>query len=213
MSSESEIKVAEYADGKNRIVVRPHEYDGIQEYDQTLPNWWLFIFFSTLVFFPICWFGYYQLGFMRPDGEVIAEKMAEIQRVKAEELNAMLAKLDDSVFYEKWGKDPEVIGRGQELFMANCTACHGQQLDATMDLGNGQVVPLPGLSLVDGIWQYGKNPMDLFKLINLGTPPESHGYNGARMAAWGQILPPMKIVELVSYIMSENPKEFSQAQN
>jgi cytochrome c oxidase cbb3-type subunit III len=193
--------------------VRPHEYDGIQEYDQTLPNWWLFIFFGAILFFPLCWFGYYQLGLMRPDGEVIAETMAAIQLVKAKELDAMLAKLDNTVFYEKWGKDPEVISRGRELFMANCTACHGQKLNAKMDLGNGQEVPLPGLSLVDGAWQYGNQPMDFFKLINLGTPPESPGHNGARMAAWGQILPPMKIVELVSYIMSENPNEFAKSPN
>jgi mono/diheme cytochrome c family protein len=92
--------------------------------------------------------------------------------------------------------------------MANCTACHGQKLDAKMDLGNGQMVPLPGLSLVDGEWKYGKEPMDSFKLINLGTPPDSTGHNGARMEAWGQKLPPMKIVELVAFIMSENQKEF-----
>jgi cytochrome c oxidase cbb3-type subunit III len=213
MSSESEIKVAEYADGKNKIVVRPHVYDGIQEYDQTLPNWWLFIFFAALVFFPLCWFSYYQLGFMRPDGEVVESKMAEIQQIKAKELDAMLAKLDNSVFYEKWGKDQEVIGRGRELFAANCTACHGQKLNAKLDLGNGQEVPLPGLSLVDGVWKYGKEPMDSFKLINLGSPADSPGHNGARMAAWGQTLAPMKIVELVAYIMSENPKEFFNAPN
>lgn len=213
MSSEPEIKVAHYADGKNKIVVRPHEYDGIQEYDQTLPNWWLFIFFATLVFFPLCWLGYYQFGIMRPDSEVITEKMAEIQKVKAKELDAMLAKLDNQVFIDKWGKDPEVIANGRELYMANCTACHGQKLDAKMDLGNGQVVPLPGLSLVDGEWKYGKEPMDSFKLINLGSPPESTGHNGARMEAWGQKLPPMKIVELVAFIMSENPKEFFGSQN
>jgi cytochrome c oxidase cbb3-type subunit III len=213
MSTEPEIKVAEYADGDNKIVVRPHEYDGIQEYDQVLPNWWLFIFFATLLLFPICWLAYYQFGFMRPDSEVIAAKMGEIQKVKARELDAMLAKLDNKVFLEKWSKDPEVVANGREIYLANCTACHGQKLNAKMDIGNGVEVPLPGLSLVDGVWKYGKEPMDSFKLINLGSPPESAGHNGARMAAWGQTLPPMKIVELVAYIMSENPKEFSGTVN
>ncbi len=213
MSSEPEIKVASYADGKSKIVIRPHEYDGIQEYDQTLPNWWLFIFYGAILFFPLCWLAYYQFGFMRPDEEVISQKMAQIESVKAKALNDMLAHLDNSVFNDKWAKDEMVVANGRETFMANCTACHGQNLAAKMDLGNGQSVPLPGLSLVDGQWKYGAQPMDIFKLINAGTPPESAGNNGARMAAWGQQMSPMKIVELVSFIMSQNPKDFPDAHN
>jgi cytochrome c oxidase cbb3-type subunit III len=213
MSSEPEIKVASYADGKSKIVMRPHEYDGIQEYDQTLPNWWLFIFYGAILFFPICWLAYYQFGFLKPDEEIIAEKMAHIESVKAKALNDMLAHLDNSVFNDKWAKDAMVVANGRETFTANCTACHGQNLTAKMDLGNGQSVPLPGISLVDGVWKYGAQPMDLFKLINEGTPPESTGHNGARMAPWGQQISPMKIVELVAYIMSENPKDFPDAHN
>lgn len=208
MSSDPEIKVADYADGKSKIVLRPHEYDGIQEYDQTLPNWWLFIFYGAILFFPLWWLAYYQFGFTRPDEEVIAQKMAQIESVKAKALNDMMAHLDNKIFNEKWARDETVVANGRETFMANCTACHGQNLAAKMDLGNGQSVPLPGLSLIDGQWKYGSQPMDLFKLINAGTPPESAGNNGARMAAWGQQMPPMKIVELVSFIMSQNPKDF-----
>lgn len=213
MSSDPEIKVASYASKKGEVVVRPHEYDGIQEYDQTLPNWWLFIFYGALAFFPICWLLYYQFGYMRPDGEEVSAGMAEIAVVKAKALEEMLAKLDDDALVNKWAKDEQVVANGRETFMANCTACHGQDLSARMALPNGQSIPLPGLPLTDGQWKYGAKPMDIFKLINAGTPPESSGNNGARMEAWGQKMAPIKVVELVSFIISQNPKEFPPKAN
>ena len=213
MPNDPEIKVASYASKKGEVVIRPHEYDGIQEYDQTLPNWWLFIFYGALVFFPVCWLLYYQFGFMRPDGETVSAAMAEVAKVKAKALEEMLAKLDDSALVNKWAKDDQTVTNGRETFMANCTACHGQDLSAKMDLGNGQTIPLPGLSLTDGQWKYGAEPMAIFKLINGGTPPESAGHNGAKMEAWGQKMAPLKIVELVSFIIRENPKEFPAASN
>lgn len=210
MSSDQQIKVAAYASKKGEVVVRPHEYDGIQEFDQTLPNWWLFIFYGALGFFVVFWLAYYQFGLMRPDGEVVAAKMAEIEKVKSKALEDMLASLDDSSLVNKWAADDAVVARGLETYMVNCTACHGQDLSAKMDIGNGQVVPLPGLPLTDGVWKYGARPMDIFKLINAGTPPESQGHNGARMEAWGQKMAPIKIAELTALIIRENPKEFPQ---
>jgi cytochrome c oxidase cbb3-type subunit III len=212
MSSDPETKIASYASKKGEIVVRPHEYDGIQEYDQTLPNWWLFIFYGALIFFPACWLFYYQFGYMRPDGETVDAAMMEVRKVKAKALDEMLARLDDGALVNKWAKDEQTVSNGRETYLANCTACHGQNLSAKMELGDGQLIPLPGLPLTDGEWKYGGKPMDIFKLINNGTPADSPGHNGAKMEAWGQKMSPMKIVELVSFIIRENPKEFSAAE-
>lgn len=208
MPSEPTIKTADYASRKGEVVLRPHEYDGIREYDQTLPNWWLFIFFSALIFFPVCWLAYYQFGFMKTDADEVSGEMARIDKAKASALEQMLARLDDKTLVETWAKDAPSVEHGKEIYLANCTACHGQDLSGRMDLGGGQSIALPGLPLTDGQWKYGARPMDIFKLINSGTPPESSGHNGARMEAWGQKMPPLKVVELVAFIISENPGEF-----
>ncbi|MEP2776724.1 MAG: cbb3-type cytochrome c oxidase N-terminal domain-containing protein [Luteolibacter sp.] len=210
MSDEPEIRRAQFAEKEGEIVLRDHEFDGIQEYDQKLPNWWLVIFIAAHVFFVVWWFGYYNLGIARSDEQRIDAAMAVIADAKAKALDEMLAKLNDDMLVNEWAADPEHVAAGQEIFMTNCIACHGQDLAARIDIGGGQFVNLPGLSLTDGEWKYGSKPMDIFKIINEGTPADSPGHNGAKMEAWGQKLPPVQVAELTAFIISKNQAEFAK---
>lgn len=210
MSDEPEIRRAQYAEKKGEIVLREHEYDGIQEYDQKLPNWWLFIFIAANVFFIAYWIAYYQLGWIQSDEEKIRTAMVEIEEAKRDALEQMLKELNDESLVNDWAKNPERVAAGREAYLANCTACHGQDLAARMDIGGGQFINLSGLSLTDGQWKYGDKPMDIFKIIHDGTPPESPGHNHAKMEAWGLKLPPVTVAELTAFIISENAEEFSK---
>lgn len=208
MSDHSKEPQKSYATEKGEILLRPHEFDGIREYDQMLPRWWLTIFFASILFFPGYWIAYYQLGWFRSDGEAVSSRLAEIEKTKAKELEAMLAKLDDKSLVTVWAADEAVVAAGRETYAANCIACHGQDLTASIALGGGESVALPGLSLKDKTWKYGPKPMDVFNLIHDGTPADSAGHNGARMEAWGLKFPPMKIVELTAFLIHENPEDF-----
>jgi cytochrome c oxidase cbb3-type subunit 3 len=211
MSEESSTTPSgQYARKKGEVVLRDHQFDGIQEFDQKLPNWWLFTFYGAIVFFVAFWFLYYQMKAMPTDDQRIRAAMTQIQEKKNKELEATLASLSDSVLINEWSKDAAVTSAGEMTFMANCVACHSADLSATMVV-NGQKIPLPGRPLNDGIWEYGNKPMDLFKVINLGTPQDSKGFNNARMTPWGQLLSPKQVAEVVAYLISKNPRDFPAA--
>src|SRR3954463_16195589 len=76
--------------------IRPHSYDGIQEYDKRLPNWWLYTLYITIVFWVGYW-GYYQwLAVGQTGAQGVEQQLAKID---AEKLTAN-AKLDDTTLWQ-----------------------------------------------------------------------------------------------------------------
>lgn len=211
-SSSNEPKRGDFARKKGEVILREHEYDGIQEFDQKLPNWWLFTFYFAIAWFVIYWVLYYHTDTYKTDQQKITAAMQQIETDKEEALNAALATIDDATLINDWATNPAKVAAGEATFTTNCVACHGADLSAVIVAGD-VTVPLPGLPLNDGEWKYGSKPLDIFKLINDGTPPESAGHNGARMQAWGQMLTPQQIAELTAFLIAKNPDDFTAAAN
>jgi cytochrome c oxidase cbb3-type subunit 3 len=202
-----EPKRGHFAKEKGEVILREHEFDGIQEYDQKLPNWWLFTFYGAIVFFVGYWALYYHTSGLKSDRQNIVEAISSVQKAKNAELEKTLSSLTDSKLVHQWATDASITSAGEATFLTNCSACHAADLSATMIAG-GNRIPLPGLPLTDHQWKFGGRPMQLFKLINEGSPPESTGNNGAKMQAWGQTLSPKQIAELVSFIISKVTEDF-----
>ncbi|MCH7226157.1 cbb3-type cytochrome c oxidase N-terminal domain-containing protein [Haloferula sp. A504] len=206
-NSESEVKRGAFAKKKGEVILREHEYDGIQEFDQKLPNWWLFTFYFAIIWFVVYWVIYYHTDAYKTDSEKIVEKMEAIQERKEGELADALASINDQVLIEKWATDPEIVATGEATYMQVCIACHGTGLDAKM--GD---IPLSGRPLNDGEWQYGKAPMAIFEMINNGSPEGSGGYNGVPMVAkGGAMLTPEQVAQLTAFLISKNPDDYAGA--
>ena len=73
----------------------PHAYDGIQEYDQRLPNWWLLTLHGSLVFGFLYWAYYFQFGIGEPERAALD---AELARIEARRL-APASTLDDATLW------------------------------------------------------------------------------------------------------------------
>jgi len=86
--------------------------------------------------------------------------------------------------------DDAAMQAGRKLFVSfNCSGCHGGHAGGGM-----------GPSLRDEDWIYGKQPADIFDSIAEGR---AHG-----MPAWGTLLPPQYIWQLVGYIQTlRTPQE------
>lgn len=160
----------------NHDVETDHEYDGIREFDNPLPRWWLWTFAITVIFSIFYWMIEHNL---KSEGtfEVYANEMDELQRRMA------AAEVDEPKLIAL-AQDAAIVAEGRGIFESNCATCHGQR-------GEG----LSGPNLTDGFWIHDAAPKDLFVSVAAGYPK-------AGMPAWGLNLGPQRIERVVAYLLT-----------
>ncbi|MGJ5641183.1 cbb3-type cytochrome c oxidase N-terminal domain-containing protein [Formosa sp. S-31] len=163
-------------------IILDHNYDGIRELDNSLPPWWLYAFYISIVFSAV-----YLLRFEVFNG---ASQVDEYETELAEAKIAIEA-------YKKTAKDlvdvntvtlltdASDLNAGKATFMTNCVACHMQD-------GGGGIGP----NLTDDHWILGGGIKNVFHTISEG------GRSGKGMIAWKQSLKPAEIAQVASYVLS-----------
>lgn len=170
------------SDHNNDDALRHHTYDGIQEYDKRLPNWWLFTLYGAIVFAAAYWAYYQWTGHMQPGYVRVGEQIQELQK---RAMTGGAAPTDIQLW--DMSRDPSIVESGQKIYMANCVACHGQNLEG----GIGQ-------NLVDATWVHGGTPLDIFNTITKGVLDKG-------MPVWGPVLGTGRIKEVAAFLISKNP--------
>ncbi len=175
----------------NEPTLRDHVYDGIQEYDQKLPNWWLFTLYIAIAYFVIHWLCYYQLGLGSSDTLVIDKAMAEMQTARDKQMESIS---DEQLW--ALSRDPAAVEAGKATFMTPgmCVTCHGPDLSGMLSGAK-----LPGLPLNDQEWKHGGKPTEIFKIVRKGSPDITKG-----MAAWELVLGMKRVSEVVAFVLSHH---------
>ena len=159
---------------QNQILGHGAESDGIEEYDNPLPDWWLGLFIGCIVW-AVAYTVHYHLIAHRSQVKALAVEMADAHRRWPE------ADAPAKVVLSK-----EAVEKGEAIYQANCTVCHGEQLE-------GKIGP----SLVDSTWIHGGTPEAIVRVITQGVPAKG-------MITWGPILGPQKIGEVAAYVIHRN---------
>lgn len=169
-------------------VLRGHDFDGITEFDNRLPNWWLWTFYLACIFAFVYWIHYHVL---RTGALPLQEYQAEMAAY--DELMAKQA-VTDEMLVEKT-KDKLAVASGESVFQTNCIACHGATGGGTMVLPGQPPIQLPGPNLTDKFWLHGGKPTDLYRTVTQGVV-------NTAMVAWRSVLGTAKCQDVVAYVLT-----------
>jgi cytochrome c oxidase cbb3-type subunit 3 len=159
-----------------------HEYDGIQEFDNPMPRWWVWTFWGC-VYFAICyflWFNVYMKG--TPITEEYAMEMSAAREEAAKrDLGATLT--EEAL--AKLAGNPAVMADAQAIFKKRCVQCHASD-------GQGLIGP----NLTDDYWLHGNGTLlDIFGVVNGGVASKG-------MPEWGKQLSRVEVAKLAAYVWS-----------
>ena len=187
MSDDPTAKPAEpSSDGGAEEKLLDHAYDGIHEYDNPLPRWWVWIFAGSF-FFSVAYFFQYHLS---GNGESVAAAYeAEMRQAREAEAKATLAQPVTEDSLGKLMADPALMSDASALFGARCSPCHGAQAQGVI-----------GPNLTDNAWIHGEGKLtDIYAVIDAGVLAKG-------MPAWGRQLAPIEVRKLAAFVGTQRGK-------
>ncbi len=165
-------------------VITGHKYDGIREYDNPMPGWWLWLFWGTIFFSVVYVLGIHVFGFVDTYEEDLAENMEELQQIRHAYAEANPTFEADEEALAGFVGNPSMIEAGARHYAAQCATCHGDQ-------GQGLIGP----NLTDPYWIHGGSSVDVFNMISEGVPAKG-------MPPWQGVFSAEERAELVAFVRS-----------
>ena len=129
--------------------VTGHTWDGnLQEFNNPLPRWWLWLFYITLVFGFLYLILYPGLGNFAGTNKWTQADQYEAEMNKANATFGAKFATFAKQSIPDLAKNSQAIASGQRLFLAYCATCHGSSAEGVKGFPN----------LTDKDWLYGGTP-------------------------------------------------------
>ncbi|MEM8579635.1 MAG: cytochrome-c oxidase, cbb3-type subunit III [Pseudomonadota bacterium] len=186
---------------KQEVETTGHSWDGIEEFNNPLPRWWLWTFYATLVWGLLYTIAYPAwplingatpglLGFSTR--AEVAKDIAEFQE-RNSGLDIQLASADLTTLADNEELYRYAVSGGGAVFRTWCTQCHGS------GAAGGEGYP----NLLDNDWLWGGTIEDIQLTIAHGIRNENDlDARYSEMPAFGEILSEDEISSVVNYVMS-----------
>lgn len=164
---------------QNQVI---HSVDGIEEYDNQLPRWWLYTLYVATAFGGLYWYTY-QVGHFAdlPLAAYEAEKDKAALAAAAKDPTGGAMKPEALVALSH---DTATVALGKEVFTSACVACHRAD-------GGGNVGP----NLTDEFWLHGGAPDQIYKTVGNGVLEKG-------MPAWKPQLGIRKVQAVTAYVLT-----------
>ncbi len=189
-----------------------HSWDGIEEYNNPLPKWWLWTFYLTIVWGLIYTIAYPAwplisgatpglLGFstradVAADIATVNERNAAINERLA---NVELASLADDAELQGFARNA-----GAAVFRSKCGQCHGAGAAGVQASGYP--------NLLDDDWLWGGTIDDIAYTVTNGIRNEqSPDARYSEMPAFGELLEGDEIKALVAHVRAISGQEYDKA--
>ncbi len=162
-------------------IIIDHDYDGIKELDNTLPPWWVYLFYITIIF-GVAYLAKYHL-FDGDSSAIEYEKEVAQAELDIAEYKKTAKGLVDASTVELLTEEAD-LNAGEVIFTTNCVVCHKAD-------GGGGIGP----NLTDEYWILGGGIKNVFTTVSEG------GRAGKGMISWKQDLSALEIAQVASYVL------------
>ena len=165
-------------------VIPGHKYDGIREYDNPMPGWWIALFALTIVFGVVYFLGINVFGFVDTYEDDLAQAQADLVEMREAYAASGPAFETDERALMRYVRDPAMAAAGAEDYATTCASCHGNE-------GQGLIGP----NLTDDYWIHGSSNAAVWEILAVGVPAKG-------MPPWESVLSPEDRAELLAFIRS-----------